>query len=90
MVLERARGHDEAMDGELSTGRDQEAVRAGAQELERAAAIVLERTCAAADAATLKVTLADIEETLHRLSGASTPVDYVVPPVNRQPIARRS
>lgn len=51
-----------------STSQDQQALKAGAHELQRAAGQVLAHACAAEDPHTLGVALAHIEEALDRLS----------------------
>jgi hypothetical protein len=53
---------------ERSTHHDQQALKAGAHELQRAAGKVLKHACAAEDPDTLGVALAHIEEALDRLS----------------------
>ena len=57
-----------AMTGECSTPHDQQALKAGAHELQRAAGKVLTHASAAEDPQTLGVALAHIEEALDRLS----------------------
>jgi hypothetical protein len=56
------------MNDERSTPRDQQALKAGAHELQRAAGKVLTHASAAEDPETLGVALAHIEEALDRLS----------------------
>jgi hypothetical protein len=56
------------MTGECSTPHDQQALKTGAHELQRAAGKVLKHACAAEDPHTLGVALAHIEEALDRLS----------------------
>jgi len=56
------------MDDERSTPQDQQALKTGAHELQRAAGKVLTHASAADDAQTLGVALAHIEEALDRLS----------------------
>jgi hypothetical protein len=56
------------MTEECSTPHDQQALKAGAHELQRAAGKVLTHACAAEDPHTLGVALAHIEEALDRLS----------------------
>jgi hypothetical protein len=53
---------------ERSTPYEQQALKAGAHELQRAAGKVLKHACAAEDPDTLAVALAHIEEALDRLS----------------------
>jgi hypothetical protein len=57
-----------SMTGECSTPDDQQALIAGAHELQRAAGKVIKHACAAEDPHTLGVALAHIEEALDRLS----------------------
>jgi hypothetical protein len=56
------------MTGRRSTPHDQQALKTGAHELQRAAGKVLKHACAAEDPHTLGVALAHIEEALDRLS----------------------
>jgi hypothetical protein len=56
------------MTTEPSRTHDQQALKAGAHELQRAAGKVLEHACAAEDPGTLGIALAHIEEALDRLS----------------------
>ena len=58
----------QSMTGERSTPHDQQAFKAGAHELQRAAGKVVKYACAAEDPHTLGVALAHIEEALDRLS----------------------
>jgi hypothetical protein len=57
-----------SMNGNHSTPQDQQALKAGAHQLQQAAGKVLKHACAAEDAETLGVALAHIEEALDRLS----------------------
>jgi hypothetical protein len=56
------------MTEECSTPHDQQALKAGAHDLQRAAGNVVKHACAAEDPHTLGVALAHIEEALDRLS----------------------
>src|SRR5215213_6241241 len=56
------------MTEQRSTDQDQQALKAGAHELQRAAGKVLEHAAAADDPATLGIALTHIEEALDRLS----------------------
>ena len=58
----------QSMIGEHSTPDDQQALKAGAHELQRAAGKVLKHAHAAEDPQTLGIALAHIEEALDRLS----------------------
>ena len=68
MVSHVARDHPSTMAGDRSTPHDQQALKAGAHELQRAAGKVLKHAYAAEDPHTLGVALAHIEEALDRLS----------------------